>query len=145
MRPLMLALALASFAGAASAQVDEPLGGGDEVREKAPAPWVPSGASKEAVEAVKHSLGDPADVRFRTVRAIEVASVKRGAFDTPINGPVSFVCGQYSAQGRNGDYGPYAWFSVAIKRGQVLWATPDAASGDPGTAYYSCKGAGLAK
>jgi hypothetical protein len=144
MRALIAALVIAGAAGAASAQGDEPPGGGADVREKLPTPWAPSGAPKQAEDAVKHALGDPAGVRFRAVRAIEVASVRRSAFEAPVDGPLSFVCGEYSSQEHNGDYGGYAWFSVAIKRGHVLWTTPDDASDGPGVAYYSCKGAGLA-
>lgn len=150
MRSWMLALALAGVAGVAIAQVDtqvddEGHGGGDEVRSKIDTPWAPSGAPRQAEQALSQALGAPNGLRFQSVRAIEVAEVKHSAFESPIQGPVTFVCGEYGLLRQAGDYSPYSWFSVAIKRGKVLWTTPDAATGELGTAYYSCKGAGLAK
>jgi hypothetical protein len=57
---------------------------------------------------------------------------------------VSVVCGQYNARGQTGGYDGYAWFFVAIKDSQVLWADVDHAADGPGVAYLGCKGAGLA-
>jgi hypothetical protein len=134
MRALIVALAIAGAAGLAGATTvnsgDAPLSG--------LTPTAPSNAREQAEHAIKDDLGDPDNVMFREVRVMAAASVKRGAFATPIDGPVSIVCGQFSSRGRTGGDGGYAWFFVAIKRGHVLWT-----SRGPDEAYYSCENAGL--
>jgi len=134
MRALIVALAIAGAAGAASATTvnsgDAPLSG--------LTPTPPSNAREQAEHAIKDDLGDPDNVTFRVVRVMAAASVKRGAFATPIDGPVSIVCGQFSSRGRTGGDSGYSWFFVAIKRGHVLWT-----SRGPDEAYYSCENAGL--
>jgi len=141
MRTLMLALAAAFVAGAASATPGDIAG--PEIRRALPPPSVPSGAREQAEDAIKHDLGDPASIRFRAVQAILVASIRHGAFAATTDGPVSVVCGQYAVRNSSGDDGAYSWFFVAIKRGQVLWTASNQSSGTPDEAYYSCKGAGL--
>jgi len=96
---------------------------------------------KQAEETIKHGLGDPDSVLFRAEGVSQAASVKHGAFGDRIAGPVSIVCGQYNAGGQTG---AYAWFFVAIKHGEVLWADVDEAAAGPGSGYYGCKNAGLA-
>ena len=82
-------------------------------------------ARRQAQDAIKHDLGGPASVTFRTVRAMEAASVRHGPFAERIDGPVSIVCGQYNARGPTGHDGAYAWFFVAIKQRRVLWTADD--------------------
>jgi hypothetical protein len=142
MRAMIVALAIAGAAGAASAGVGTAITSG-EVPVAAPTPKAPSGVRAQAEGAIKHDLGDPATATFRAVRVAEVASVRHGAFAPPIDGPVSIVCGQYNLQGGTGGDGGYSWFFVAIKRGQVLWTADDVTAGTD-EAFYSCKGAGLA-
>jgi hypothetical protein len=143
MRALILALVMAAAAGAACAQAETGEANGD-VRSSL-TPTVPGNARQQAEDAIRRNLSDPSGATFRNVKAVEVASIKHSAFETPVNGPVTLVCGQYSSQDRKGDDAGYAWFLVAIKRGHILWTTSDSAFGDPGQAYYSCQGAGLAK
>jgi hypothetical protein len=140
MRALIAAVAIAAVPGATLAQG---VPTGPEIRHPMRTFTTPSGARKQAEGAILHELGDPADVKFREERAREVASVRRGAFQEPIAGPVSIVCGQYGLRDAAGGYAGYAWFFAAIKRGQVLWTISDKDPADPGDAYYSCKGAGL--
>jgi hypothetical protein len=129
---------MASAAGAAGAQG---VPSGPELRLPMRTYTVPASATKQAEDAVRRDLGDPAGAKFRDVRAAEVASVRHAAFEEPVQGPVSIVCGQVGVPNAAGGYGGYSWFFVAIKRGQILW---DAADKDgPGDAYLSCKGAGL--
>jgi hypothetical protein len=144
MRALILALAIAGAAGAASAQQDTADQNG-EVRFEAPIPAAPTGVRKQAEDTVRKGLVDPDGAEFRGVGVDEVASVKRGAFGQRIPGPVSVVCGQYDSRDRSGGHGGYAWFFVAIKRGEVLWADVDKGADGPGVAYYGCKAAGLAR
>jgi hypothetical protein len=142
MRAVILALAIAGAAGAASAQISLGVSGGEVPHQVSPT--VPAGAVKQAKEAIQQAHGDREDVAFRAVRAIEVASVKQGAFSAPIDGPVAVVCGQVSAGDPGAASTDYYWFFVAIKRGHILWTAEDKPSNSPGDAYYSCKGAGLA-
>jgi hypothetical protein len=140
MRALIVALAMAGAAGAASAGG---MGTGitsGEVQQSI-TPTVPAGARKQAEDAIRHDLRDPAGATFRAVKAIEVASARHGAFGESIDGPISIVCGQYSSQDPKGGY---SWFFVALKRGKVLWSASDETSGAPDEAHDSCKGAGLA-
>ncbi len=144
MRAVMMALTLLGMAGVASAQDRDNASPNGEIRmDQSPAPE-PGGARKQAEIAIRQGLADPAAAQFRAERATEVASVKRGAFGSRIEGPVSIVCGQYNAKDRTGAYGGYAWFFVAIKRGVVLWSDVDTAADGAGAGYYGCKGAGLA-
>jgi hypothetical protein len=142
MRALILALAIAGAAAAANAQAVKD-GQGDHVPVAIPLPTVPDGARRQAQDAIKHDLGDPASVTFRTVRAMEAASVRHGPFAERIDGPVSIVCGQYNPRVPTGGDSGYAWFFVAIKQGRVLWTADDVSAGTD-EAFYSCKGAGLA-
>jgi hypothetical protein len=142
MRALIIALAIAGAACAASAQDNGAPNG--MIRIEKPPPPAPGGVRNQAESAIKHGLGDVDGARFRDERVIEAESVKHGVFGPRIAGPVSVVCGQYSKPDRAGGYGGYAWFFVAIKRGQVLWADVDADADSPSVAYYDCKGAGLA-
>jgi len=141
MRALILALAIASTAGAAAAGgMGTAITSGDGVSQSV-TPTVPAGARKQAEDAIKHDLRNPDGVTFRAVKAIEVASVRHSTLEAPIEGPVSIVCGQYSSQNPNGGY---SWFFVAIKRSHVLWTASDETSGGADEAHDSCKGAGLA-
>jgi hypothetical protein len=133
---LILALAIGGAAGA-----EENASPNGELRmDHRPAP-APPGTRKQAEETIKHGLGDPDSVLFRAEGVSQAASVKHGAFGDRIAGPVSIVCGQYNAGGQTG---AYAWFFVAIKHGEVLWADVDEAAAGPGSGYYGCKNAGLA-
>jgi hypothetical protein len=140
MRAVVLALAVAGLAGGANAQMSTGSWGGGVQHQVSPT--VPAGALKQAEEAVRQAHGNPPGAAFRTVKAIEVATVKQSAFANPIDGPASVVCGQYTS----GDpaSADYFWFFVAIKHGKVLWITSDTPSNSPGDAYYSCQSAGLA-
>jgi hypothetical protein len=112
------------------------------VRRRVETHTVPAGAVKEAEDAVRKALGEADSAKFRTVQAVEVAEVRRAPFEEPVDGPVSIVCGQFGSPPGAGPAG-YAWFFVAIKRGQVLWVTSDKGGAGPGDAYYSCRGANL--
>jgi len=138
MRALMVALAMASVGGAAGAGVGTGTMGPDIPQSITPT--VPANARKQAEDALRRDLPAPDSVTFRAVKALEVASIRHGAFAASIDGPISIVCGQYGSQGQPG---PYSWFFVALKRGQVLWIADDT-SGAPDEAHDSCKGAGLA-
>jgi hypothetical protein len=140
MRALVLALAIAVAAAAAIAQDNGAPSGAIKVEK--PPPAVPGGARKQAEAAIRQGLPDPDSTQFRAERVTEVESVGHG-FGPRIEGPVSIVCGQYSTRDAAGGYSSYAWFFVAIKHGQVLWADVDESDG-PGNGYYGCKGAGLA-
>jgi hypothetical protein len=140
-RVWIAALAMAAVAGTAGAQAMG-YSPGRQVREALPTPSVPSGARKEAEVAIEQALGDP-DAKFRAVRANEVAAIRHKAFEAPVDGPLSLICGQVSS--KDGPDGAYGWFLVAIKRDHVLWTTLDDPTRGPGEAYYSCKGAGLAE
>jgi hypothetical protein len=140
MRALVMALAIASAAGAAHAQDNGAPGG--SIRVDHPPPPVPGGARKQAEAAVRQGLADPTSAAFRAEHVIEVESVKHG-FGPPIDGPVSVVCGQYAVSDGKGGQSGVSWFFAAIKHGQVLWTDVDL-GGDPGAGYYGCKGAGLA-
>jgi hypothetical protein len=143
-RALILALAIAGAAGAASAgNGDMANGQGENIPEAAPTPQVPSGARQQAEFVIKRDLGDPASVTFRAVRTMEAKTVKHGAFAQPIDGPVAVVCGQYNWQDRTGGDSRYYWFFVAIKQGHVLWSAFDLASSGFDEAYESCAAAGL--
>jgi hypothetical protein len=142
MRALMVALAIAGAAGAASAGSLPTVNSG-EVAVPAPTPKVPDGAREQAEAAIKRDLGDPDSTTFRAVRAMEAKSVRHGPFAQTIDGPVSVVCGQYKMQDRAVGDSDYYWFFVAIKQGHVLWTAVDMASSGFDEAYYSCKGAGL--
>jgi hypothetical protein len=139
MRAVILALALVGVAGAVHAAVG-PTISGDDVRETL-TPTVPAGVRQQAEEAIKADLRDQPVVTFRAVKAVELASLRHGAFTPLIEGPVSVVCGQYSSQDPNG---AYAWFFVAIKRGHVLWTTTDAPAGSDEEAHDSCTAVGVA-
>jgi len=139
MRVVILALALVGVAGAGQAAVGTAITGG-EVRETL-TPTVPASARQQAEDAIKADLRDQPSVTFRAVKAVELASLRHGAFTPLIEGPVSVVCGQYSSQDPNG---AYAWFFVAIKRGHVLWTTTDAPSGPSEEAHDSCTAVGIA-
>ena len=139
MRALIVALAIAAAAGSAAASGAGTAIWGGGVQQSI-TPTVPANARGQAEEAIKHDIGD-ADLKFRAVKASEVASVSHGALAAPVEGPVSIVCGQYEGQGQ----ADYAWFFVAIKRGHVLWATSAKTAAAPDEAYDSCKGAGLAE
>lgn len=142
MRAFVLALAIAGAAVAASAQDNSDGVPSGAIRvEKAPPP-VPGGARKQAEGVIRAGRTDPDSTLFRAERVIEAELVGHG-FGPRIEGPVSIVCGQYNARDRSGAYGGYAWYFVAIKHGQVLWADVDE-TGAPGPGYYGCKGAGLA-
>jgi hypothetical protein len=143
MRTLIVALAIAGTAGGASAQQDVTAPGG-MVRFSEPPRGAPLSARKQAEITIKGTLADPDGAKFRTEGAVVASSVKHGAFDEPIDGPVSIVCGQYSSRNPTGVYSGYSWFFVAIKHGQVLWFDVDGAADGPGAAYNGCKGAGLA-
>lgn len=143
MRLCILALAIAAAAGGASAQQDASDPSGMVRFTKPPAP-PPGGVRGEAENAVRGGLSDPDSAKFRREDVAVASSVKHGAFDAPIDGPVSIVCGQYSLRSATGGYGDYSWFFVAIKHGQVLWSDVDDAANGPGPAYNGCKGAGLA-
>jgi hypothetical protein len=141
MRALIVALAIVIAPGVASAQGGAGGGAGlagPELRVRLQPHTVPSGAPRQAEDAVRRYFGDPDGAKFREVRASKVASVRRSAFEDRVDGPVSVVCGEFAVSDR-----PRAsWFFVAIKRGQVLWTAADKPAA-PGEAYYSCKGAGL--
>jgi hypothetical protein len=142
MRPLIVALAFAAAAGAASAQQD-PSDPGIRLTDSA-AP-TPIGAHKQAENAVRALIFNPGEAKFRNEAAKVAATVKHYAFDEPTEGPVSIVCGQYALHLPSGGYAGYAWFFVAIKHGQVLWSDIDDANpGGPRVAYGACKGSGLA-
>jgi hypothetical protein len=142
MRVLILALAMASVAGLAHAQLGTSIPGG-EVRTSL-TPTVPATARKQAQDAIRQVFHNPGSVNFRAVSAIEVATVRHGALGGPIDGPISIVCGQYSSFERKGGESDYSWFFVAIKRGKVLWTASDETSVTADEAYDSCVSAGLA-
>jgi len=141
MRALIVALAIAGAAGAASASL--PTVNSGEVPIPAPTPQVPDGAREQAEAAIKRDLGDPDSITFRAVRAMEAKTVRHGPFEKTIDGPASVVCGQYKWQDRAAGQSDYYWFFVAIKRGHVLWTAFDMASSEFDEAYESCKGAEL--
>ena len=142
MRALIVALTLATAAGAAGAANLPTVNSGD-VPIPAPTPKVPDGVREQAEAVIKRDIGDPDSTTFRAVRAMEAKSVRHGPFAQTIDGPVSIVCGQYKFQDRAVGDSDYYWFFVAIKRGQVLWTAVDMASSGFDEAYESCKGAGL--
>jgi len=137
MRALIAALVIASAAGTANAAgaVTGNLGG--DIPHSI-APTVPANARQQAQDAVKHDVGDDG-LKFRVVKAKEVASLRRGMFGETIEGPLALVCGQYQKPGQ----ADYSWFFVASKHGHVLWIS-DPASGTPDEAHDSCSAAGLA-
>jgi hypothetical protein len=139
LRALILALAIG---GAAGAQDNASPNG--ELRLDAPAPREPGGVRRQAENTIRQGLADPAGVEFRREGVTQATSVKHGDFGERIAGPVSVVCGQYNSRDQTGGFRGFAWFFVAIKHGQVLWADVDGGADDPGAAYYGCKGAGLA-
>jgi hypothetical protein len=144
MRALIVALAIASTAGAASAGTPGVANGqGDVIPIPAPTPQVPDTARRQAEAAIKRDLGDPDSITFHAVRAMEAKTVRHGPFAPTIDGPASVVCGQYKMQDRAAGDSDYYWFFVAIKRGHVLWTAFDLASSGFDEAYESCKGAGL--
>jgi hypothetical protein len=141
-RVLAFALVIAGAASVAHAQYFDGLIG-DGARHASPTPPVPRGAPREAVDAVRYELSDPASAEFRDVQAKEVAQVKRGPPWEHIDGPVAIVCGQYTSQDSKG--GAYAWFFVAMKQDQALWITVDQPGEVDGEGYMSCKASGLIK
>jgi len=146
MRMVILALAIGGAAGAASAQQDSASGPNGMTRfTDRPTLTEPSGVRKRAEDVVRAGLSDPKSAQFRSVAVLEAASARHNAFTQRIAGPLSIVCGQYdSKDAATGEPTPFAWFFIAIKRGQVLWADVDLAADGPGIAYDNCKGAGLA-
>ena len=146
MRVLMVALAISLTAVAARAQQDPDWDMGAQVRVTKPPsePAAPGNVRKEAEDAVRAQLPDPASVAFRDVATQVVTSVRRGPFEDRIPGPIAIVCGQYAAKDPEGGQPHQAWFFVPIKHGKVLWAAVDPPTPDPGDAYYSCKNTGLA-
>jgi len=140
MRVLLLALAIVTAASAANGQGISN-GQGENVPVRIPTPSVPNDARQQAEDAIKYDLGRPDSLAFRTVMALEAASVRRSIFTQSVDGPVAVVCGQYDSQDRSGNAG--GWFFVTIKEGHVLWDAIDKASDGPGEAYYSCDAAGL--
>ena len=143
MRALVLALAIAGAATAANAGVAVATGQSDALPVAAPTPRAPDGVRQQAIDAIKHDLGDQGGATFRVVQVKEAAAVRHGPFAQRVDGPVSIVCGQYNARGPTGHDGAYAWFFVAIKQGRVLWTADDVSAGSD-EAFYSCKAAGLA-
>jgi hypothetical protein len=145
MRALIVALAIAGAAGAASAGQHGEMadGQGENVPIPAPTPQVPDGARAQAEALIKRDLGDPDSITFHAVRAMEAKTVRHGPFAPTIDGPASVVCGQYKMQDRAAGASDYYWFFVAIKQGHVLWSAFDLASSEFDEAYESCKGAGL--
>ncbi|HLY81296.1 MAG TPA: hypothetical protein VKQ70_18100 [Caulobacteraceae bacterium] len=143
MRALILALAIAGGAGAAAAGPALSDGQGENVPVALPTPWVPNSARQQAMDVIRRGLPEADGARFTAVRAMEAASVRHGDFAETIDGPVSVVCGRYSLRDRIGGYDAASWFFVAIKQGQVLWASADKASTGAGEAYASCQNAGL--
>jgi hypothetical protein len=139
-----MALAISCLAGAASAQGSTTVSGPDVVA-VGPAREVPSGAKKQAEDAIRRDLANPDGAMFRAVRANQVASMRHDAFSAEIDGPITLVCGQFTSGDAKGGDSDYAWFLAAIKRGHVLWTTLDDASGGPAAAHDTCKAAGLAK
>jgi hypothetical protein len=127
------------MAGAANAQDNDAPNG--QIRTERPPPTPPAGARQQAEAAVRQGLSDPAGARFRSEAVRQASSVQHGVFDAAIQGPVSVVCGQY--KGADATAG-YAWFYVAIKQGQVLWADVDKAADATGAAHNACKAAGMA-
>jgi hypothetical protein len=143
MRAIFLALAIAASAGGASAGAVPGLvdGKGENVPVRIPTPSVPDGARRQTEDAIKYDLGRPDSIAFRTIMAVEAASVRRSVFVQSIDGPVAVVCGQYDSRDRAGSAS--GWFFVTIKEGHILWDAIDNASDGPGEAYYSCDAAGL--
>jgi hypothetical protein len=139
MRALMVALAIVAVPGAASAGLGTTVSG-EDVRQTL-TPTVPAGARKQAEDAIKLDLGEQTGVAFRAEKAVEVASLRHGPFTPVIEGPISVVCGQYTAPEQNGGY---AWFFVAIKRGRVLWTASDAPPSPTTEAHDSCQAVGVA-
>lgn len=141
MRSLIAALAVAACPIVASAQSTSLTG--PDIRQRIETHTVPAGAVKQAEDAVRHELAEADTANFRVVKATEVAAVRRAAFEAPVDGPVSIVCGQFGLPEHAMADGGYAWFFVAIKRGHVLWITSDKGAAAPGDAYYSCRAASL--
>ncbi|MEJ0067045.1 MAG: hypothetical protein WDM85_17890 [Caulobacteraceae bacterium] len=117
---------------------------GPDIASVGPTRVVPSGARKQAEDAVKQGLANPDSVTFRAEKVNVIASIKHDAFSAPVDGPISLVCGQYSSRDEKGVVSDYAWFLVTIKRGHVLWTNSDEPSDSEGAAYGTCKAAGLA-
>jgi hypothetical protein len=147
MRVLIVALAISLVAVAARAQQDNDWGPGGQTRfTKPPSSGpAPGGVRQQAEDAVKAQLPGIADLGFHDVAAQVVSSVRHGAFEDRIPGPISIVCGRYTTTDPAGGPLRQAWFFVPIKHSKVLWAAVDAVTPDPGEAYYSCKNAGLMK
>jgi hypothetical protein len=99
---------------------------------------------KEAEDAVRSQLPDPASVAFLDVATQVVTSVRRGPFEDRIAGPVAIVCGRYAAKDPEGGQPHHGWFFVPIKHSKVLWADVDPPAQAQGDAYLSCRNAGLA-
>jgi hypothetical protein len=144
MRALILALAVTCAAGAAWAQGSTTVAGPD-IESPAPARNIPTGARKQAEDAIRHDLANPASATFRAEKVNVIASIRHDALSAPVEGPLSLVCGQFSAKDEKGVASDYAWFLAAIKRGQVLWTNSDAPADADGVAYGTCKSAGLAR
>jgi hypothetical protein len=135
---------MACCAGAVWAQGSTTTSGPD-IASAGPTRVVPSGARKQAEDAIKQGLANPDSVTFRAEKVNVIASIKHDAFSAPIEGPISLVCGQYSSKDDKGVVSDYAWFLAAIKHGNILWTNLDQPSDGDGAVYETCKGAGLAK
>jgi hypothetical protein len=146
MRIVIVALAASCVAVAAWAQQDNDWGPGGQTRfTKPPSSGpAPGGVRQQAEDAVKAQLTGIADVGFHDVATQVVTSVRHGAFEDRIPGPISIVCGRYTTTDPTGGPLRQAWFFVPIKHSKVLWTAVDPVTPDPGEAYYSCKNAGLA-
>ena len=143
MRGVILALAIAGAASTADAGGYWPSQGPEEELTH-PAPPAPdAGARQLAENTIRAGLAANDDVAFRALNSSWATSIRRGAFGDRIPGPISVVCGQYTARKGTGGESDYSWFFVAIKHGQVLWADVDKPAGGPGNGYYGCKNAGL--
>ena len=143
MRATILAAAMACCAGAVWAQSTTV--SGPDIASVGPSRVIPSGARKQAEDAIKPGLVNPGSVMFRAEKVNAIASIKHDAFSAPVDGPISLVCGQYSSKDDKGVVSDYAWFLVAIKHGHILWTNLDEPSDGDGAVYKTCKGAGLAK
>jgi hypothetical protein len=146
MRIFGVALAICLAAGAASAQQDDDWDMGGQIRVTKPPSQqpAPGGVKKQAEDAVRAQLPDPAGVAFRDVATQVVTSVRHGAFEDRIPGPLSIVCGRYAAKDPQGGQPRQGWFFVPIKHSKILWAEVDPPTEGPGAAYQSCQNAGLA-
>jgi hypothetical protein len=139
-RGFSLALAITGIAGAAVAQdyVDPPRG---YVNGSATSTPATPGVKTQAETAIRGYFSSDG-LKFRAERVRIATSVTRG-FDQRIAGPISIVCGEYRQPDAPDDYRSYAWFYVAIKKGDVLWSEADTVADGPSIAYDDCQGAGM--